>query len=89
MTVGTAFDLILLDIMMPDLSGFDVMRKLHEMERPTPPVIFFTARNRPEDQEVGDELGAIACMLKPATRGELLDVIRSTLEEPSPDIETN
>lgn len=76
-----AFDLILLDIMMPGMSGFDMVRKLKEDSSPLPPVIFLTAKNQPEDVEEGKSLGASDFLIKPTTRGELLDAIRGALGE--------
>jgi DNA-binding response OmpR family regulator len=73
------FDLILLDIMMPDMSGYDVFKRLKEAPTAPPPVIFLTAKTRPEDRETGESLGAAAFLTKPVTRGQLLDVIRNVL----------
>ena len=70
------FDLVLLDVMMPDISGFDVLERLNKEAHPYPPVIIFTARNRPEDQETGFRLGARNYIVKPITRGQLLDIIQ-------------
>jgi two-component system OmpR family response regulator len=76
------FDLVLLDIMMPDLSGFDVLRTLKEEMVDHPPVIFLTAKSMPEDREEGMELGAKDFLTKPVTRGSLLDSIKKhVLEE--------
>lgn len=59
-------DLILLDIEMPDLSGFEVCRRLKNDERTSAiPVIFVTARNRVEDEELGFNLGAVDYIAKP------------------------
>lgn len=59
-------DLILLDIEMPDLSGFEVCRRLKNDERTSAiPVIFVTARNRMEDEELGFNLGAADYIAKP------------------------
>jgi DNA-binding response OmpR family regulator len=75
------FDLILLDIMMPGMSGFDLLRKLQEGSSEVPPVIFLTAKTRSEDREMGEKLGAAAFLTKPTTRGDLLDTIRKALEK--------
>ncbi len=72
------FDLILLDVMMPDVSGFDVMRKLRS-DPSAPPVIFLSAKNRPEDRETGRSLGAVGYLVKPTTRGDLLDAVHGVL----------
>jgi DNA-binding response OmpR family regulator len=71
-----SFDLILLDVMMPNVSGFDLMQRLNEEGQPYPPIVIFTARNRPEDQETGFRLGARNYIIKPVTRGQLLDIIQ-------------
>ena len=77
------FDLILLDVMMPDLTGLEVYRRLQATLTTVPPVVFLTAKNRPEDREAGEGLGAAAYLVKPITRGQLLDVLRRNLR-PSP-----
>ena len=77
------FDIILLDIMKPDLSGFDVLRALREDPGEHPPVIVLTAKNRPEDRDVGMSLGAIDYLGKPITRGNLLDAIQKAIDEES------
>jgi DNA-binding response OmpR family regulator len=73
------YDLVLLDIMMPDMSGFDVLRALRNEKASVPPVIILTAKNLPEDRETGIGLGATIFLTKPATRGKLLDAIKQAL----------
>lgn len=73
------FDLALMDIMMPDMSGFDVIRAMHRESSGMPPFIFLTAKNLPEDRERGLSLGAEDFIVKPATRGQLLDAIEKAL----------
>ncbi len=66
-------DLILLDVVMPDISGFDVCRKLKEM--PTTcdiPVIFLTSKNDPESIIEGFNCGAVDYVHKPFVKEELL-----------------
>ena len=58
------FDAIVLDVMMPELSGFTVAKKLREAEIFTP-VLMLTARNRPEDVLAGFEAGADDYLPKP------------------------
>jgi two-component system OmpR family response regulator len=74
-----SFDLVLLDIMMPDISGFDVVRTMHGESESLPPIVFLTARDRLEDQEVGLGLGAQRYLVKPISRGKLLDVIQEVI----------
>ncbi|TFH37596.1 MAG: response regulator [Anaerolineales bacterium] len=78
-----AYDLILMDVMMPEITGFDVVRLLHEQAKTIPPIIFLTAKSTSEDLEMGKTLGAAAYIVKPATRGQLLDAIKATLNKAS------
>jgi signal transduction histidine kinase/CheY-like chemotaxis protein len=69
----TAIDLILLDVMMPGLSGFEVCRKIrktHPLE--TLPILFLSATNRLEDRVAGLEEGGNDYLAKPIDRSELL-----------------
>lgn len=77
------YDLIVLDVMMPDLSGFEVLRRLQSSSTGLPPVVFLTAKARPEDRQAGESLGAMAYLIKPTTRGQLLDVVRQALTKPA------
>lgn len=70
------FDIVLLDIMMPDMSGFDVLRTLKAEMNSHPPVVFLTAKAMPEDRQEGMDLGADDFLAKPVTRGSLLDTIK-------------
>ncbi|MGD2253995.1 MAG: response regulator [Anaerolineales bacterium] len=73
------YDLILLDVMMPQVSGFDVLRGLQPITS-APPVIILTARKRREDKAIGLKLGAAGYLVKPVTRGNLLDIIERHLK---------
>lgn len=75
------FDLILMDVMMPDKTGFDLVRELQQEGLYLPPILFLTARGRPEDIEAGNALGAKGYLVKPVTRGVLLDAIKDALYE--------
>lgn len=59
-------DLILLDIMMPEMDGYEVFQRLRDNERTRHiPVIFITARNEDADEEKGLEMGAVDYIRKP------------------------
>jgi DNA-binding response OmpR family regulator len=79
------FDLILLDIMMPGLTGFDVMKNLKDPLQISTPVVLLTATSSQEDRETGEKLGAAAFLVKPTTRGKLLDTIQSVLSGSEPN----
>ena len=74
-----SFDLLLLDVMMPDMDGFELIEKLQGETTPLPPFLFLTAKGRLVDVERGEALGAAGYLVKPATRGELLDAIKATV----------
>ena len=50
-------DIVLLDIMLPDMDGFSVAQKLRTSVADSPPIVFFSARSTPEDQVIGRTLG--------------------------------
>ncbi len=65
-------DLILLDIMMPDLDGYEVSRQLKENPGTTDiPIIFVTAKDQIEDKITAIELGAVDYIAKPIDKEEL------------------
>lgn len=73
---GGNFDGIILDIMMPGMDGFEVMKKLRERNVQTP-VLFLTAKSSVEDKINGLDLGADDYLTKPFDMGELLARIRA------------
>jgi DNA-binding response OmpR family regulator len=75
------FDLIILDIMMPDRSGFDIYRSMQVILDKMPPVIFLTAKYSMEDMVMASDLGAAKYLVKPTTPDKLLDAVRTVLEQ--------
>ncbi len=75
------FDLILLDIMMPRMSGFEVAEKLrHSHASHELPVIFLTAKNQVSDLVTGFTAGANDYLTKPIAKPELLSRVKTHLE---------
>jgi two-component system, OmpR family, response regulator len=76
----TAFrpDLIVLDVMLPDMEGFEVARRLGA-ERAGTPIIFLTARDAPEDKLRGLTTGGDDYVTKPFSLEELLARVRNVL----------
>ena len=71
------FDLIVLDVMLPELDGFEVLKRLR-MQKSTP-VLLLTARDTVDDKVTGLELGADDYLSKPFAYAEFLARIRSLL----------
>lgn len=74
-------ELVLLDINMPGMNGFEVCRRLKEQpETRDAPVIFLSASSETEEKVKGFELGAVDYVTKPYQREELLARVRTHLE---------
>ena len=71
-------DLILLDLMLPGMNGFDVCRKIRESGSSIP-VIMLTAREEEEDKVLGLELGADDYITKPFSMRELLARVKANI----------
>jgi DNA-binding response OmpR family regulator len=83
-------DLIVLDVMMPRMSGLDVCKQL-KAKRPAVPIIMLTARGQEIDKVVGLELGADDYVTKPFSIRELMARVkavlrRSSASAPAPDV---
>ncbi|MBL8451721.1 MAG: response regulator [Zoogloea sp.] len=77
---GGIADLILLDVMMPELDGFEVCRRLKSSESTrTIPVMFLTGLDRPEDEELGFSLGAEDFIHKPISPAVVMARVRTHL----------
>ena len=73
-------DLILLDIMMPDMDGYEVCKQLkHEPKTMNIPVIFLTAKSEMEDEKKGLELGAVDYITKPISPPIVLARVKNHL----------
>ena len=82
-------DLVVLDVMMPRMSGLDVCKQL-KLKQPSVPIIMLTARGQEIDKVVGLELGADDYVTKPFSIRELMArvkaVLRRAAPQPPPDI---
>jgi DNA-binding response OmpR family regulator len=72
------WDLILLDVRLPEVDGFEVCRRLREGGDLTP-ILMLTARDQPDDKVYGLKLGADDYLVKPFDLGELLARVESLL----------
>jgi CheY-like chemotaxis protein len=70
-------DVVVCDVMMPEIDGLEVCRRLKAApETADLPVILLTARDRPEDHRAGEEAGCDAYLTKPFSPLQLIDIIR-------------
>jgi DNA-binding response OmpR family regulator len=76
------YDAIVLDVMLPHIQGFDVLRKLREFS--STPVIMLTARGEDTDRIVGLEMGADDYLPKPCNPRELAARLRAILRRADP-----
>ena len=76
-------DLIVLDLMLPKLSGYELCRKLRDEGRTTP-ILMLTARGEEADRVLGLDLGADDYVTKPFSLRELLARIRALLRRTQP-----
>lgn len=73
----THYDFVLLDVGLPDMSGFDVCKKIRETSQI--PILFLTARNHEIDRIVGLEIGADDYVTKPFSPREVVTRVKAIL----------
>ena len=75
-------DLIILDVMLPGRSGFDILRDIRAAEASkTLPVMMLTARGQAKDRDLALRLGANHFMTKPFSNQDVRDYVRKLMEE--------
>jgi two-component system, OmpR family, response regulator len=80
---STPFDLLVLDVMLPDVDGFEIVRRLRR-EQNLVPVIFLTAKDAQEDKVTGLTLGGDDYITKPFGLEELAARVRTVLRRTRP-----
>lgn len=79
---GNLFDLIILDLMMPERSGFDVLDSLKVVLEKVPPVIILSAKYTVDDMVKASDMGVAKYLVKPTTPEKLLDAVQMVLSQP-------
>lgn len=77
------WDLILMDVFLPDMNGFDIAKELKE-HKPTPPnksLVFFTNVDKPEEIESAKKLGDGFIMKSEITPGDLVERLKQYLDK--------
>jgi DNA-binding response OmpR family regulator len=71
-------NLVILDVMLPGKSGYDILRELRaDPERGDLPVLMLTARSQTKDREHAERIGASRFMSKPFSNAEMLEAVRA------------
>ncbi len=71
-------DLLLIDIMMPGMDGFELLEKVKK-DKPHVKAIFITAKSNSEDREKAFQMGAVDFITKPVNILKVMDRVRETL----------
>lgn len=87
MIISRKYDLVVLDVMMPEMSGFDVCKELRKRNIAVP-VILLTAKGEEIDKVLGLELGADDYITKPFSLRELIARIKAILRRAQPSTGT-
>lgn len=74
------FDLLLLDVMMPGVDGYEVSRSLERRQGSPVPVVFVTAHDDPESMRKGFRSGGTVFLSKPFTANQLSRLVKSMLD---------
>lgn len=70
-------DLVILDVMLPNRSGYDILQDLRaDPDLGTLPVLMLTARGQKKDRELAERYGASRYMTKPFSNTEVLEIVR-------------
>ena len=82
---NSTFDLVILDVSMPGLSGYEVCRKIRQEEKTRDlPVIFLTAKGMLVDMTEGEEAGSDLYHVKPVLATKLLNMVGMFLSDDTP-----
>ena len=85
LSADATFDLIILDVAMPGMSGYEVCRTLRQDKRTeNTPVIFLTAKGMLMDMAEGEDAGSDLYLIKPVLATKLLNMVAMFLSEDSP-----
>lgn len=73
-------DMVILDVMLPNRSGFEILRDLRaDADTEDLPVLMLTARGQKKDREMAERFGASQFMTKPFSNSEMLNSVRALL----------
>lgn len=73
------FDVVVIDVMMPNMNGLEVLQKIKKI-RPKTQVILLTGRGKEEDNQLGIKYGAYDYVMKPLNIDKLIEIMYSAVE---------
>ncbi|QHQ36788.1 response regulator transcription factor [Algicella marina] len=73
-------DLVILDVMLPNRSGFDILRDMRAGAFQSLPVLMLTAKGQSQDRKTAEELGVTAFMTKPFSNAAVIETVRKLVE---------
>lgn len=74
-------DLLILDVMLPGKSGYEILRELRDtVDGKALPVLILTARGQAKDREMAEAAGANRFMTKPFSNTDILEAVRELME---------
>jgi len=74
------YDLLMLDVIMPEMDGFELCKRIRQKENYQEiPIVFLTAKSREEDRTRGLEAGANLFLSKPISPDKLIEIVSGTL----------
>ena len=71
---------VVLDIMLPNKSGFDILREIRQGDRADTPGLMLTAKGQIQDRTTAEELGATSFMTKPFSNAEVVAAVKRRAE---------
>lgn len=72
---ATRPDLVILDVMLPNRSGFDILSDLHQLPGIMPKVMILTAKGQARDRETAEDIGVSSFMTKPFSNKEIIETV--------------
>ena len=83
---STSFDVVLLDVKMPGMGGLELLQKIRR-KWPLQRVVLLTGHGSAELAPEGIDLGALAYLMKPVHLGELLRILRESVQEEQEEVD--
>ena len=75
-------DVLILDVMLPEMDGYEILRRLRADQRTAAlPILMLTAKGQPKDRATAEDLGATEFMTKPFSNADVVATVRRLAEQ--------